>query len=137
MFPPNVIKYSLDESNVLEVQLERPCLTKFESVVYFERVVRANLSEGKLWGIEGLSNKELFLWLPVKGIIVNYPISGLAMIDITMANKTVSLSVFERPHTCQPQGIYIHFYIIRLYIYIFYFFFSIRTDNTIIHFYIR
>lgn len=108
IFPTNVRNYSLDENNVLEVNLETPCLTKFDSTVYFESTVQAHLSKGKLWGIQGLSNKELFVWLPVKGIIVNYPEAGLAVIDITLANKTLSLSVFERPLICEPEGMCIY-----------------------------
>lgn len=110
IFPTNVRNYSLDENNVLEVKLASPCLTKFESTVYFESIVRAHLSKGKLFGIEGLSNKELFIWLPVKGIIVNYPEAGLAVIDISLANKTLSLSVFERPLICEHEGMYIKIY---------------------------
>ena len=68
-----------------------------------DRVVRANLSYGGLVGLEGLSQEELFLWLPVKGIIVNDPSSGLILFDIGVAHKQLSLSLFEDPPVCKPQ----------------------------------
>lgn len=76
----------------------------FESRVFFESVVRANLSYGGLIGVEGLSQEELFLWLPVKDIIVYDPSSGIILFDIGVAHKQMSLSQFEDPPLCHPQG---------------------------------
>ncbi|KHN33619.1 hypothetical protein glysoja_005661 [Glycine soja] len=80
-------------------------MTKYETRVLFETVVRANLSFGQLKGLEGLSQEELFLWLPVKDIIVNDPSSGLILIDIGLAHKQLSLSLFEDPPVCRSQGL--------------------------------
>lgn len=105
LFPKNMVKsYQLDEDGVLHVYLQRPCVAKFETRVLFESVVRANLSYGGLIGVEGLSQEELFLWLPVKDIIVSDPSSGLILFDIGLAHKQMSLSLFEDPPLCHPQG---------------------------------
>lgn len=80
-------------------------MAKFDGRVHFDRVVRANLSYGGLVGLEGLSQEELFLWLPVKGIIVNDPSSGLILFDIGVAHKQLSLSLFEDPPVCKPQEV--------------------------------
>jgi hypothetical protein len=72
--------------------------------VYFDSVVRANLTYGSLIGVVGLSQEELFLWLPVKDIIVDDPKSGLILFDIGVAHKQLSLSLFEDPPSCKPQG---------------------------------
>lgn len=104
LFPENVKSYELDPEGRLEVHLESPCMAKFDGRVYFDRVVRANLSYGGLMGLEGLSQEELFLWLPVKGILVNDPSSGLILFDIGVAHKQLSLSLFEVPPICKPQG---------------------------------
>lgn len=104
LFPENVKAYSLDQTGLLEVHLDQPCLAKFETRVYFDSVVRANLSFGGLKGLEGLTQEELFLWLPVKDIIVNDPSSGLILFDIGVAHKQLSLSLFEDPPVCKPQG---------------------------------
>lgn len=104
LFPESVKTYSLDQSGRLEVHLDQPCLAKFETRVYFDSVVRANLSFGRLKGLEGLSQEELFLWLPVKDIIVNDPSSGLILFDIGVAHKQLSLSLFEDPPICKSQG---------------------------------
>lgn len=107
IFPDSVKSYTLDQRGNLEVTLDAPCIAKYETRVFFETVVRANLSFGQLKGLEGLSQEELFLWLPVKDIIVDDPSSGLIIIDIGLAHKQLSLSLFEYPPLCrssQPQG---------------------------------
>ena len=104
LFPDSVKSYSLDQNGLLEVHLDQPCLAKFDTRVHFDSVIRANLSFGGLKGLEGLSQEELFLWLPVKDIIVNDPSSGLILFDIGVAHKQLSLSLFEDPPVCKPQG---------------------------------
>lgn len=100
LFPDSVKWYSLDEGGRLEIELHGPCMAKFESRVYFEMRIEANLSYGKLNGLVGLSQEELFLWLPVKDIIVTDPSSGLILFDIGVALKQISLSLFEDPPIC-------------------------------------
>ncbi|KAJ6999646.1 hypothetical protein D5086_007919 [Populus alba] len=104
LFPNNVKSYSLDQDGRLEVQLDGLCMTKYETRVVFDSVVRANLSYGGLMGLEGLIQEELFLWLPVKGFEVNDPSSGLISVDIGLAHKQLSRSLFEVPPVCKPQG---------------------------------
>ncbi|XP_059627403.1 uncharacterized protein LOC132270204 [Cornus florida] len=104
LFPNNVKSYDLDQDGHLQVYLDQPCMAKFETRVFFDSVVRANLSYGGLIGVEGLSQEELFLWLPVKDIIVYDPSSGLILFDIGLAHKQLSLSLFEDPPVCHPQG---------------------------------
>ncbi|KAE8733210.1 flavoprotein wrbA-like [Hibiscus syriacus] len=79
-------------------------MAEFDGRVYFDRVVRANLSYGGLVGIEGLTQEELFLWLPVKCIIVNDPSPGIILFDIGVAHKQLSVSLFEVRPSCMPQG---------------------------------
>jgi hypothetical protein len=95
LFPNNVKSYNLDQNGRLEVQLDGPCMTKYEARVVFDSVVRANLSYGGLMGLEGLIQEELFLWFPVKGFLVNDPSSGLILVDIGLAHKQLSRSLFE------------------------------------------
>lgn len=104
LFPDNVKSYNLDPMGRLEVHLDCSCMTKFETRVYFENIVRANLSYGGLRGLEGLIQEELFLWLPVKGISVSDPSSGLILFDIGVAHKQLSLSLFEDPPVCKPEA---------------------------------
>ncbi|MBA0803921.1 hypothetical protein Gohar_014081, partial [Gossypium harknessii] len=102
LLPKEVKSYTLSDNGTLEVLLDEPCLTKYENRVFFDSVVRANLSYGSLIGVVGLSQEELFLWLPVKDIIVNDPTSGLILFDIGLAHKQLSLSLFEDPPLCKP-----------------------------------
>ncbi|KAF2314258.1 hypothetical protein GH714_024577 [Hevea brasiliensis] len=95
LLPKEVRSYNLSENGYLEVFLDGPCLTKFENRVFFESVVRANLTYRSLTGVVGLSQEELFLWLPVKDIIVDDPRSGLIMFDIGVAHKQLSLSLLK------------------------------------------
>ncbi|GMY31567.1 transmembrane [Fagus crenata] len=103
LLPKEVKSYTLFENGTLEVFLDGPCLTKFEDRVFFDSVVRANLSYGSLTGVVGLSQEELFLWLRVKDIIVDDPTSGLILFDIGVAYKQLSLSLFEDPPSCKPH----------------------------------
>ncbi|KAG6420478.1 hypothetical protein SASPL_117008 [Salvia splendens] len=105
LFPKSVVNsYDLNDDGLLQVYLERPCLTKFETRVFYDRVVRANLTYGRLIGLQGLTQEELFLWLPVKDIIVYDPDSGLILFDIGVAHKQMSLSLFEDPPLCHSQS---------------------------------
>lgn len=103
LLPKEVKSYALSQNGLLEVFLDGPCLTKYENRVLFESVVRANLSYGSLIGVQGLTQEELFLWLPVKGIIVDDPKSGLILFDIGVAHKQLALSLFEDPPSCKAQ----------------------------------
>lgn len=80
-------------------------MAKFDGRVHFDRVVRANLTYGELVGVEGLSQEELFLWLPVKGITLNDASAGLILFDIGVAHKQLSLSLFEDPPICKSHEI--------------------------------
>ncbi|RYR62841.1 hypothetical protein Ahy_A04g020586 [Arachis hypogaea] len=105
LFPNNVKSYTLDETGFLEVQMHHPCLAQYETRVFFNSVVRTNLSFEQLKVFEGMYQEELFIWLPVKGIIVTDPSSGLIIIDIGLAYKHLSLSDFDNPPSCIYQGI--------------------------------
>ncbi|CAA0828009.1 Protein of unknown function- DUF538 [Striga hermonthica] len=105
LLPRDVRSYRFSGSGLLEVFLDGPCLTKFDTMAFYESEVRANLTYGSLTGVEGLSQEELFLWLPVKDIIVGEPGSGLILIDIGVAHKQLSLSVFENPPDCSAESL--------------------------------
>ncbi|XP_031502418.1 uncharacterized protein LOC116265729 [Nymphaea colorata] len=103
LLPKAVKSFSLDESGRLDVYLDRPCYAKFDNRVLFDSVVRGNLSYGALTGMAGLSQEELFLWLPVKDIKVEDPGSGVILFDIGVAHKQLSISLFEYPPDCSPE----------------------------------
>lgn len=107
LLPKEVKSYNLSDCGLLEVFLDGPCLAKFDTMALYDSVVRANLTYGSLGGVEGLSQQELFVWLPVKGIIVDNPSSGLILFDIGLAHKQLSLSLFEDPPNCKPDGNFI------------------------------
>ncbi|XP_059283332.1 uncharacterized protein LOC132036937 [Lycium ferocissimum] len=105
LLPKEVKSYNLSDSGLLEVFLDGPCLAKFDTMACYDSVVKANLTYGSLAGVEGLSQQELFVWLPVKGIVVDDPSSGLILFDIGLAHKQLSLSLFEDPPHCKPDGV--------------------------------
>ncbi|XP_072952515.1 uncharacterized protein [Typha angustifolia] len=106
LLPKAVESFALDQdTGLLDVRLDRPCYAKYDGdLALFDQVVRGNLSFGELRGVEGLSQEELFVWLPVKGILVADPSSGVILFDIGLAHKRLSRSVFEEPPDCQPEG---------------------------------
>ncbi|XP_058735513.1 uncharacterized protein LOC131607536 [Vicia villosa] len=103
LFPRSVKSFELDQMGRLEVYLDRPCLAQYETAVFFDSVVKANLSFGQLKVLQGMSREELFLWLPVKDIIVADQNSGLIIIDIGFAYKRLPFSRFEEPPTCRSN----------------------------------
>lgn len=104
LIPKDVESYTLAEDGLLQVYLKGPCLTKFDTMALYESTVRANLTYGGLTDVEGFSQEELFLWLPVKDIIVTDPNSGIILFDIGVAHKQLSLSLFEDPPDCKHHG---------------------------------
>ncbi|KAK6157139.1 hypothetical protein DH2020_011387 [Rehmannia glutinosa] len=104
LLPKEIKSYTFSGSGLLEVFLDGPCLTKFDTMAFYESEVRANLTYGSLTGVKGLSQEELFLWLPVKDIIVDDPSSGLILIDIGVAHKQLSFSIFEDPPDCSSSN---------------------------------
>lgn len=105
LLPKAVKSYTLDPiTGLLEVRLDRPCYAKYDGLAFFDQVVRGNLSYGALRSVSGLKQEELFLWLPVRGILVSNPSSGVILFDIGVARKRLSLSLFEVPPDCRPES---------------------------------
>ncbi|KAJ8483747.1 hypothetical protein OPV22_016232 [Ensete ventricosum] len=106
LLPNSVESFAHDPSSgLLEVRLDYPCYALYDDgLAYFESEVRGNLSYGALSGVVGWSQEELFLWLPVKGIVVTDPTSGVILVDIGVAHKHLPVSVFEDPPDCRPPG---------------------------------
>jgi hypothetical protein len=103
---PNAVKnFTVDEQGNFEVHLDKPCYAKFENQVYYEKIVKGNLSYGQIGGLSGIVAQELFLWFPVKGIRVDIPSSGLIYFDVGVVYKQWSLSLFENPPDCKDNGV--------------------------------
>ena len=104
LLPKMVRSFSLDQrTGLLIAKLDEPCYASWhDNPVFFDRTVAANMSYGQLNGVVGLSQEELFLWLPVKGVLVSDPSSGLLLLDIGVARKQLSLSLFDDPPDCRP-----------------------------------
>ncbi|AES88891.1 hypothetical protein MtrunA17_Chr4g0031861 [Medicago truncatula] len=106
LFPQSVKSFKLDQMGHLEVHLDHPCLAQYETTVFFNTVVKANLSFRQLKVLDGMSREELFLWLPVKDIFVLDPSSGVILIDIGYALKYLAFSHFDEPPVCRsPNGL--------------------------------
>lgn len=107
LLPKEVKSYNYSTTNgLLEVYLDGPCLTKFDTIAFYESYLKANLTYGSLNGVQGFLQEELFVWLPVKGIIVDDLNYGIILFDIGLAHKQLSLSLFEDPPHCNPNGKY-------------------------------
>uniref|UniRef100_A0ACD5U7M6 Uncharacterized protein n=1 Tax=Avena sativa TaxID=4498 RepID=A0ACD5U7M6_AVESA len=107
LLPRGVESYTLDEgTGLLEARLSSSCYAQYDNgdLAFFDTVVRGNLSRGALRSCEGLAQEELFMWLPVKGILVADPTSGVILFDIGYAHKRLSKSLFEDPPDCKPSA---------------------------------
>lgn len=105
LLPKAVESFAYDPvSGLLEVRIDQTCYARYEDgLAFFDREVRGNLSYGALRGVVGFSQEELFLWLPVKGIVVKDPSSGVIVIDIGLARKQLPVAAFEDPPDCLPE----------------------------------
>ena len=94
LLPRGVESFTLDEATgLLEARLPSSCYTKYDNGEQ-NTVVRGNLSFGALRGCEGLAQEELFVWLPVKGILISDPGSGVILFGI--GGGRVSSGGFKR-----------------------------------------
>uniref|UniRef100_A0A2P2KM69 Uncharacterized protein MANES_13G004000 n=1 Tax=Rhizophora mucronata TaxID=61149 RepID=A0A2P2KM69_RHIMU len=101
LLPKGITDFSLDPSTGLfHINLSQPCNAKFENLLHYEFNVSGHLSLGKIDNLSGMSQQDLFIWLPVKSIRVDMPPSGLIHFDVGVADKQFSLSLFENPLDC-------------------------------------
>ncbi|CAI9090856.1 OLC1v1025725C1 [Oldenlandia corymbosa var. corymbosa] len=106
IFPKLISGFSLDPaSGMFQLQVANsPCDAKFETPVRYDVNVTGVISYGKISDLSGVASQELFLWLPVKGIKVDVPSSGLIYFDVGVVSKQFSLSLFETPHDCSAPA---------------------------------
>ncbi|XP_073040245.1 uncharacterized protein [Primulina eburnea] len=103
IFPKGISDFSLDPaSGRFELHLlpPSPCDAKFETRVRYTFNISGFVNYGKIANLSGVAAQELFLWLPVKGIQVDVPSSGLIYFDVGVVFKQFSLSFFEEPKDC-------------------------------------
>ncbi|KAL5769643.1 hypothetical protein ACOSP7_013797 [Xanthoceras sorbifolium] len=101
ILPKGITEYTADPATgFFNVQLARPCNAEFENQLHYDFNVSGQLSFGRIGELSGVSQQELFLWFPVKGIRVDVPSSGLIYFDVGVVDKQFSLSLFESPRDC-------------------------------------
>ncbi|KAF6141013.1 hypothetical protein GIB67_028859 [Kingdonia uniflora] len=102
LLPKGIKEFSLDDNGRFEVHLSQACDAKFENIMRYDRNVSGILSYGQMGSLSGIQSQELFIWLPVNGIKVDIPSSGLIYFDVGVIFKQFSLSLFESPPDCTP-----------------------------------
>ncbi|XP_051116050.1 uncharacterized protein LOC127241170 [Andrographis paniculata] len=103
LFPKGISDFSIDPASgrfLLRLLSPSSCDAKFETRVRYNCEITGNLSFGRIGNLSGVAAQELFLWLPVKGIQVDIPSSGLIYFDVGVVSKQFSLSFFETPQDC-------------------------------------
>ncbi|KAJ0988974.1 hypothetical protein J5N97_007330 [Dioscorea zingiberensis] len=103
LLPKGVREFNLDQDGRFEAHLDYPCLAKFENCVRYETNVSGILSYGRISSLSGVSAQDLFLWLPVKTILVDNPLSGVIYFDVGAVRKQFSRSLFDTPPECSPS----------------------------------
>ncbi|KAI3459124.1 hypothetical protein Pfo_015787 [Paulownia fortunei] len=106
LFPKGISEFSLDPASgrfELHLLSPSPCDAKFETHVRYQCNITGSVSYGKIANLSGVAAQELFLWLPVKGIQVDIPSSGLIYFDVGVVSKQFSLSFFETPKDCDAM----------------------------------
>ncbi|KAI3470357.1 hypothetical protein Pfo_027020 [Paulownia fortunei] len=106
LFPKGISDFSIDPASgrfQLRLMPPSPCDAKFETRVRYECNITGSVNYGRIANLSGVSAQELFLWLPVKGIQVDIPSSGLIYFDVGVVSKQFSLSFFETPKDCNAM----------------------------------
>ncbi|CAH2072616.1 unnamed protein product [Thlaspi arvense] len=107
--PKGVTNFSIDvKTGHFTVALPVPCDAKFENQFHFDYNISGVLSDGRIGNLSGVTQKELFLWFAVKGIHVDPERSGLIHFDVGVADKQLSLSLFESPRDCTAAESQLH-----------------------------
>lgn len=105
LLPKGITDFSVDPATGrFQINLTKPCDAKLENQLHYDFNVSGLLSFGKIGELSGVSQQDLFLWFPVKGIHVDVPSSGLIYFDVGVVDKQFSLSLFENPLECTAPG---------------------------------
>ncbi|CAN8265681.1 unnamed protein product [Cochlearia groenlandica] len=103
LLPKGVKQYIVDiETGQFSVSLNQSCKAKYESELHYNTNITGTIGYGSIGELSGISAKELFLLLPVKGIRVDIPSSGVIYFDVGVIRKQYSLSLFDTPRDCVP-----------------------------------
>ncbi|KAL0302903.1 UNVERIFIED_CONTAM: hypothetical protein Sradi_6158400 [Sesamum radiatum] len=103
LFPKGISAFSIDPPTgrfLLHLVYSSPCKAEFETHVRYQCNITGTISFAKIANLSGVAAQELFLWLPVKGIRVDVPSTGLIYFDVGVVFKQFSLSFFETPKEC-------------------------------------
>ncbi|XP_050205753.1 uncharacterized protein LOC126655561 [Mercurialis annua] len=101
LLPKGILDFSYNPATGhFQINLTQPCNSKFENQLHYDFNISGFISMGKIGGLSGVTQQELFLWFPVKGIRVDVPSSGLIYFDVGVVDKQFSLSLFENPIEC-------------------------------------
>ncbi|XP_010558580.1 PREDICTED: uncharacterized protein LOC104827171 [Tarenaya hassleriana] len=99
--PKGIMDFSIDpKTGRFTVTLPGPCEAQIENQFHFDFNISGVLSDGRIGELSGVTQKELFLWFPVKGIHLDPDSSGLIHFDVGVADKQLPLSLFESPRDC-------------------------------------
>ncbi|XP_039123997.1 uncharacterized protein LOC120260563 [Dioscorea cayenensis subsp. rotundata] len=102
LLPKGVREFSIGDDGSFEAHLDHPCLAKFENHVLYQTNISGSISFGRISSISGVSAQELFLWFPVKAIVVDDPLSGVIFFDVGDVRKQFPISTFDTPPDCAP-----------------------------------
>ncbi|KAL0799422.1 hypothetical protein Bca101_054597 [Brassica carinata] len=101
IFPKGVTEFNFDvRTGRFSVYLKQSCDAKYETELRYDVNVTGTIGYSRVADLSGISAQELFLWLPVKGIRVDVPSSGLIYFDVGVVRKQYSLSLFDTPRDC-------------------------------------
>ncbi|XP_057788856.1 uncharacterized protein LOC131005791 [Salvia miltiorrhiza] len=103
IFPKSISGFSVDPASGgfrLRLPSPSPCDTVFETRLRYECDITGRIRYGRISNLTGVLAQELFLWLPVRGIQVDIPSSGLIYFDVEVVSKQFSLSLFDTLKDC-------------------------------------
>ncbi|KAL0390371.1 UNVERIFIED_CONTAM: hypothetical protein Scaly_0394200 [Sesamum calycinum] len=91
LLPREIKSYSLSNTdNSFTIELSsNPCYVKFNGqLVYYDKIIKGKLGQGKVTDVSGIQAKKLFIWVSVTGI------------DVDEKNDMIEFHVVLYPRSC-------------------------------------
>lgn len=111
LFPDSVENYDFDfEDGYLEVELQdQPCYVQLdEYLISYDRIIKGTLKIGSITNIEGIKIKSHWIWIDVKGIMVDLPPNDNIYLQFGLFNHKLDAQQFWTLHSCASSNKWIN-----------------------------
>ncbi|KAL0369923.1 UNVERIFIED_CONTAM: hypothetical protein Sangu_0310400 [Sesamum angustifolium] len=106
LLPREIKSYSLSNTdNSFTIELSsNPCYVKFNGqLVYYDKIIKGKLGQGKVTDVSGIQAKKLFIWVSVTGIDVDEK-NDMIEFHVGALSQELPAKDFQDVHSCKAKG---------------------------------